>query len=173
MSETRIISMWVNGEHVSVEAGIGETLQDILRDKLEKKGVKHGCEAEGCGACTVLVNSENVYSCMYPAMNADGKEISTIDGLGNEQQLDKIQYEFMNEWAFQCGYCTPGFIMAVKAMETELRKDPGAVENLYGGDLDGYIKDGLTGHICRCTGYEPIQKAARKRLDEIISVGRK
>ncbi len=169
MSERHSITMVVNGEKVTVDAGIGETLQDILRDRLEKKGVKHGCEAEGCGACTVMVNSENVYSCMYPAMNADGKEIQTIDGLGNEQELDRIQYEFMNEWAFQCGYCTPGFIMAVKAMETEISKNPSVVDKLHGGDVDSYIKDGLTGHICRCTGYLPIHKAARKRLDEVLN----
>ncbi|AKA48231.1 hypothetical protein IX51_02935 [uncultured archaeon] len=172
MSEKREISMRVNGEKVTVQADIRDTLQDILREKLEKRGVKHGCEAEGCGACTVLVNSENVYSCMFPAMNADGKDVTTIDGLGSEQELDRIQYEFMNEWAFQCGYCTPGFIMAVKAMESEVRKDPRVVESIHGGDLDEYIKDGLTGHICRCTGYIPIHQAARKRLDEIMNAGR-
>lgn len=172
MSEKQNIILRVNGEKVTVEVGIGDTLQDVLRDQLGKKGVKHGCEAEGCGACTVLVNAENVYSCMYPAVNAEGKDITTIDGLGSEQELDRIQYEFMNEWAFQCGYCTPGFIMAVKAMESEVRKDPRVVETLHGGDVDEYIKDGLTGHICRCTGYIPIHRAARKRLDEILNTGR-
>lgn len=173
MSEKMSIRFHVNGEPVTVEAEIGNTLQDILRDSLGKKGVKHGCEAEGCGACTVLVESENVYSCMYPAVNVEGKDVRTIDGLGNEQELDRIQYEFMNEWAFQCGYCTPGFIMAVKAMESELSKDPASLDTMYAGDVDSYIRDGLTGHICRCTGYEAIHKATRKRLDDVLKQGSK
>lgn len=173
MPETRTVKMRVNGEEVEVEAGIGDTLQDILRNRLHKIGVKHGCEAEGCGACTVLVNSENVYSCMFPAVNAEGVEVETIDGLGNEAELDRIQYEFMNEWAFQCGYCTPGFIMAVKAMEKELGRNPGTIDEHYGGSIESYIQNGLTGHICRCTGYEPIYRAARNRLEEVLGKGGK
>ena len=170
MADKRDLIFTLNGETISVEANIGDTLLDILRKKLGKKGVKQGCEAEGCGACTVIVNSENIYSCMYPAMKVEGKEVFTVDGLGTTKELDKIQYEFMNEWAFQCGYCTPGFIMAVKAMEFELKKEPDIIDKLYSGNMGDYIKDGLAGHICRCTGYVPIYNAAKKRLEEILDL---
>ena len=142
------------------------TLLDVLRDQLNLKGAKKGCEGEGCGACTVIVDSRPVYSCMYPALAASGRSVLTVEGLGGGGELDRVQKEFVNRWAFQCGYCTPGFIMALEALVREADSNPGRLKEVYGGKTRDIVQDALTGHICRCTGYEPIVETALVILSE-------
>ncbi|PSN90483.1 hypothetical protein B9Q03_06730 [Candidatus Marsarchaeota G2 archaeon OSP_D] len=161
------ISLRVNGEQVVVDdVKARSTLLDVLRNQLNLKGAKKGCEGEGCGACTVMVDSRPVYSCMYPALAASGRSVLTIEGLGREGEVDRVQREFINRWAFQCGYCTPGFIMALEALVREADSNPGKFKEVYGGNTRDIVKDALTGHICRCTGYEPIVETALLILSE-------
>ncbi|MEM0321769.1 MAG: (2Fe-2S)-binding protein [Thermoprotei archaeon] len=158
------ISFHVNNEQVELkDVGVRETLLDVLRERLNLKGAKKGCEGEGCGACTVIVDSKPVYSCMYPALKAAGKSVLTVEGLGGE--LNRLQKEFIEKWAFQCGYCTPGFIMALEALLKEAGSGSGLLK-MYGGSAKDAILDALKGHICRCTGYEPIVETAHLLLSE-------
>jgi carbon-monoxide dehydrogenase small subunit len=160
------IDLTVNGEPVHVDVDVKETLLDLLRNKLNLKGAKKGCEGEGCGACTVILDGKPVYSCMYPAFRLHSKNVVTVEGLGRGQ-LDAVQREFINRWAFQCGYCTPGFIMAVEALIRELHGDPGRLNGLFSGKAGDAVRDALTGHICRCTGYEPIVEAATHLIEHL------
>jgi carbon-monoxide dehydrogenase small subunit len=161
------ISLRVNGKETVVDdVKARNTLLDVLRDKLNLKGAKKGCEGEGCGACTVIVDSRPVYSCMYPAIAASGRDVLTVEGLEMGGELDRVQKEFVNRWAFQCGYCTPGFIMALEALVREADSNPSKLREVYGGKVRGIVEDALIGHICRCTGYEPIVETALLLLSE-------
>jgi len=151
------LKMRVNGREVSVQVDPDEMLGYVLRDRLGLIGTKIGCGEGECGACTVLVDGRAVNSCIYPAMKAQGRDVLTIEGLkANENgQLHIIQQAFIECAASQCGYCTPGMIMSAKAL---LDENPNPTRD--------EIETGISGNLCRCTGYyqivEAIQLAARR-----------
>lgn len=153
--QTLTIAMTVNGKKVSVNCEANLTLLDVLRDKLDLTGVKDACGGEGeCGACTVIMNGKAVNSCMVFAGQANGAVIETIEGLAKGETLHPLQQAFIETGAIQCGFCTPGMIMAAKALLDRV-PNPGEEE----------IKEALAGNLCRCTGYtkiiEAVQLAAR------------
>ena len=144
------IDLVVNGERRVGCADSATRLIDLLRDEFHLVGVKEGCGAGECGACTVLLNGEPVCSCLVPAIQARGCEIITIEGLERSGELDSLQNAFLENDAFQCGFCTPGMILTAKAL---LMKNP--------APTDEEIRTALAGNICRCTGYVPILRAVK------------
>lgn len=149
-----VINMKVNGKPVEVAVDDRESLADVLRNRLGLTSVKKGCEVGECGACTVLIDGEAVNTCIYLAVWADHKSILTVEGLkGKNGELSIIQQAFIDEAAVQCGFCTPGLIMT-------------AVEIVGKGKR--YTRDELrkliSGHLCRCTGYENILNAVEKAI---------
>lgn len=149
-TKTRTISFILNGKRESVSVNPTEFLVDLLRDKLNLKGVKKGCGIGECGACTILLNGQPVNSCLILAVSVDGKKVLTIEGLAGEE-LDPIQQAFIEEGAVQCGFCTPGMILSAKALLDE---------NTNLSDED--IKRAISGNLCRCTGYQRIVSAILK-----------
>ena len=145
------ISLIVNGTEELLQVPSNLTLLHALREKWGLTGTKNGCEAGECGACTVLVDGEPVNSCLVLAVELDGKEIITIEGLSENGQLSPLQQAFADLNAVQCGYCTPGMLMASTAL---LRRNPDPTE------LD--IQEALVGNLCRCTGYQRIIDAVMK-----------
>lgn len=145
-----VISFTLNGEERTVEIQPFETLAYVLRERLGLTGTKIGCEEGECGACTVIVNGKAVTSCIYPAMKVDGAKVETIEGLASGEKLHPIQEAFIEHFAVQCGYCTPGFIMSTKAL---LDKNP--------SPSDEEIKEAIAGNLCRCTGYYQIMDAIK------------
>jgi carbon-monoxide dehydrogenase small subunit len=148
MVEKRTIRFTLNGEAMEVTVKPYLTLLQLLREHLDHTEVKEGCSKGDCGACTVLLNGRAVNSCLVLAMQADGKEILTSQGLGTPEDLHPLQEAFMDYGAIQCGYCTPGMIMSAKALLDE---------NLRPTRQE--IKEAISGNICRCTGYEQIIEA--------------
>ena len=144
------IELIVNGELHHLEAESGETLAHVLRNRLGLTGTKIGCNEGDCGACTVLVNGRAVNSCLILANSAQSARVETIEGLSRGEKLHPIQEAFLEAGALQCGFCTPGMIMATKAL---LDKNPRPTEQ--------EIREALVGNICRCTGYEKIVRAAQ------------
>ncbi len=142
------IQFRLNGDMVEADIEPRALLADFLREKCGLSGTKVSCDMQVCGVCTVLVDSLPVSSCTYLAIDADGRCIETIDGLGSAGALHPIQQAFVDSYALQCGYCTPGFIMMTLAL---LRDDPSP-------DRTSIIA-WLEGNICRCTGYLPIVEA--------------
>lgn len=138
----------LNGKTVTVEVQPHWTLLDVLRDRFGLTGTKKGCEAGECGACTVLINNESANSCLTLIGQVDGKEVTTIEGLVKDGELDIVQKAFAEKGAVHCGYCSPGMIMSVKAL---LYKNPKPTRN--------EIKEAISGNLCRCTGYEQIIEA--------------
>ena len=142
------IELTVNG---AARAGTAEprtTLADFLREELTLTGTHIGCEHGVCGACTVLVDGEPVRSCLMLAVQARGTEVTTVEGLADGATLHPLQQAFMESFAFQCGFCTPGFVMSPLAL---LRDEPDADE--------ARIREELSGNLCRCTGYQHIVDA--------------
>ncbi|MBO9515009.1 MAG: (2Fe-2S)-binding protein [Variovorax sp.] len=154
MSQHRI-ECTVNGEAQSVDVPARRLLSDFLRDDLHLTGTKRGCETGICGACSVLVDGEVVKSCLKLAVQVQGCEITTVEGLGKDGELHPLQESFMQCGGLQCGYCTPGFLMTSCAMLKD-NPQPTADE----------VRHGLNGNLCRCTGYtqivESILTAAEK-----------
>jgi carbon-monoxide dehydrogenase small subunit len=145
------ISFKLNGRDISVEVLPNTLLVDLLRDVLGLKGTKVGCGEGECGVCAVLLDGEAVNSCILPAAKVGGRSVVTIEGLVKEDgQLDKIQQAFVSEGAVQCGFCTPGMIMSAKAL---LDRNP--------RPSDDEIRLGISGVLCRCTGYRKIVQAIR------------
>lgn len=149
------INARINGQAVSASAETSMSLLEFLRDTLEMKGSKLCCNTGECGACTVIYNGKPINSCVTMAADANGAEITTIEGLANGDKLHPVQQAFIDTGAVQCGYCTPGFIMSVKALLDRTNK-PTAED----------IEEAVSGNICRCTGYnkivDAIQLAAQK-----------
>lgn len=144
----RELEMKVNGDEYTLEVETHRTLLEVIRDDLGLTGTKLGCGGGECGACTVILNGKAVKSCLMLAFDADGKEILTVEGLAGEGKLHKLQQAFVEHGAIQCGFCTPGMIMASKAL---LDENPHPSEQ--------EIKDALAGNLCRCTGYVKILEA--------------
>ena len=159
--QPKIINLQVNGHHHQVAVMPNATLLRVLRESLGYLDVKNGCEKGDCGACTVLLNRKPVNSCLVLAWQADGAEITTAAGLGNLNSPHVIQQAFADVGAAQCGYCTPGMVVAAKAL---LDANPHPTE--------GDIREAISGNLCRCTGYGQIVKAvqiAAERLSEGLS----
>jgi len=146
--KTYPLTMTVNGAEVTVEIEADELLVDVLRDRLGLIGTKVGCNEGECGACTVIMDGEPVLSCLTPALRAEGREITTIEGLSDGEVLHPLQQAFVEHGAVQCGYCTPGFIMSAKAL-LDRNPHPSREE----------IKEAIAGNLCRCTGYVKIMEA--------------
>jgi len=154
MTQFKLITCTINGRTVTKAVDVRASLTDLLRNDFSLTSVKKGCEVGECGACTVIIDGECYNSCLYLAAWADGKEIRTLEGLlGPNGELSDIQQAFVDEAAIQCGFCTPGFIMS-------------AIEILESGKLysDDELRKLLSGHLCRCTGYENIIRAVRKTM---------
>lgn len=144
------VALKVNGREYEMEVDPRWSLAELLRNELGLTGTKVGCDRGECGACTVLMNGEPVYSCMTLAVETEGKDILTIEGLASGGQLHPIQIAFQEVGAVQCGFCTPGMILAAKAL---LDKEPNPTED--------DIRKALAGNLCRCTGYYKIIEAVR------------
>ena len=149
------ISLTINEKKHIVEVDIRETLLDVLRERLHYTGVKRGCSVGECGACTVLVDGLPIDSCIYMAVWADGKEILTVEGLEKNGQLSKVQKAYIDEGAVQCGFCTPGLVLTTTSLVNSGKQ--------YS---DEEIKREISGHLCRCTGYQKIFNATKKSLEE-------
>jgi aerobic-type carbon monoxide dehydrogenase small subunit (CoxS/CutS family) len=144
------VALRVNGEPHEELAEPRMLLSDFLRHKLGFTGTHVGCEQGVCGACTVLVDGEPVRSCLTFAVQVDGAQVETVEGLADGAQLDPVQEAFRLEHGLQCGFCTPGFLMSTKAL-LDANPDPTEAE----------IRDQLSGNICRCTGYQSIVAAVK------------
>ena len=161
--QPKLINLNVNGHHHQVAILPNATLLRVLREALGYLDVKNGCEKGDCGACTVLLDGKPVNSCLVLAWQADGAEIITAAGLGSLNSPHVIQQAFADVGAAQCGYCTPGMIVATKAL---LDANPHPTE--------GEIREAISGNLCRCTGYGQIVKAiqiAAERLSETQVAG--
>lgn len=142
--------MKVNGVPVQVLVDPTWTLLRVIREELRLTGTKKGCGQGDCGVCTVIMNGKAVNACLVLALQVEGKEIETIEGLGTPEKLHPLQTSFIKNGAVQCGFCTPGVLMSAAAL---LRKNPHPSED--------EIKRGISGNLCRCTGYVKIIKAIR------------
>jgi carbon-monoxide dehydrogenase small subunit len=144
----RSVVLTVNGERCELELEPRELLVYVLRERLGLTGTNVGCDTSSCGACTVLLDGESVKSCTILGVQADGAEITTIEGLSSNGALHPVQQAFHEHHALQCGYCTPGMVMAAVSL----------IESGAAGS-EREIRDGLEGNLCRCTGYHNIVKA--------------
>jgi carbon-monoxide dehydrogenase small subunit len=144
------IAVTVNGRRYQASVEPRLLLSDLLRDHFGLTGTHVGCEHGVCGACTILVNGDSVRSCLTLAVRANGADITTVEGLGSPEQLNALQHQFRENHGLQCGFCTPGMLMT--AMDL-LKKYPLA--------SDEQIREGLSGNLCRCTGYQNIVAAIR------------
>ncbi|MDW7662789.1 MAG: (2Fe-2S)-binding protein [Bacillota bacterium] len=150
-----LIEFTLNGEVVECLVDNQRTLLKMIREDFDLTGAKEGCGAGECGACTIIVNGKALNACLVLAVEADGTEITTIEGLVVDGELDPLQVSFIDNAALQCGYCTPGMIMTAKAM---LEENPHPTEN--------EIKEGISGNLCRCTGYKKIIEAIQVVADQ-------
>ncbi len=141
------VELTVNGERREGAVGARKTLADFLREDLALTGTHLGCEHGVCGACTVLVDGEPARSCLMLAVQARGSAVLTIEGLAQKGELSSLQQSMWDNHSFQCGFCTPGFLMQITAL---LEQSPNPTE--------GEVREALSGNICRCTGYQSIVK---------------
>ena len=150
------ISMTINREYEQVDVPANMTLLQMLRDKLALTGTKNGCAAGECGACTVMLNGEPVNSCMVLAVECDGAEVLTVEGLAKDHVLDPVQQAIIQHGGVQCGFCTPGVLISARAL---LDRNPDPKED--------EIREALVGNLCRCTGYirivDAVQEAASRQ----------
>jgi len=150
------VTTTVNGDEREFLCTPGQTLLDVLRGELDMTGSKEGCGSGDCGACTVVLDGEMVCSCLVLAGEAQGRSVSTIEGVAEGSQLHPIQQKFLEHAALQCGFCTPGFIVAAKSL-LDRNPDPTETEVRYW----------LAGNLCRCTGYDKIIKAVMDAAAEL------
>ncbi|MCD4783165.1 MAG: (2Fe-2S)-binding protein [Candidatus Eremiobacteraeota bacterium] len=155
-----VINLKVNGLNYSVDVELGETLLDVLREKLDITSPKRGCEMGECGACTVIMNDLAVNSCLVLAIEANNAEIYTVESLKKNGKLHPLQKSFVDNGAIQCGFCTPGMLMSAKAL---IDRNPDPTED--------DIKEAIAGNICRCTGYKPIVEAIKKAVSTMKKEG--
>ena len=164
MSDSRTkehISFRLNGEQIEVAFAPHKTLLEVLREDLALTGTKHGCELGECGTCTVLVDGRSILSCLMLGLDAEGREVKTIEGMADGATLHPLQDTFADTGAAQCGYCSPGFLLVAEEL---LKKNPNPNRE--------EIKEALSGNLCRCTGYIKIYEAvelaaARMRGEEM------
>ena len=150
------VTTTVNGDEYEYLADPGQTLVDVLRNELELTGTKEGCSTGDCGACSVIVDGELVCSCLVLAAETDGKSVETIEGMANGDELHPLQRNFLELNGLQCGICTPGFLIAAKAL---LEKNPEPTEN--------ETRYWLAGNLCRCTGYDKIMRSVMAAAEEM------
>lgn len=153
------IRFTLNGKQTEIETKSNKRLLDLLREDLGLTGTKEGCSIGECGACTVIMNGKAVNSCMVLAGQVEGKEIITIEGIGDTKNLHPLQKNFLKTGAVQCGFCTPGMLMSAYALLLE-NKNPTEEE----------IKEAIEGNLCRCTGYKQIIDAIQKTAKELYAV---
>ena len=154
MDVTIVLS--VNGARQSLTTDPERSLLDVLREDLHLTGTKYGCGARACGACAVLLDGERILSCVTPVSEAQGKEVTTIEGLATGEELHPVQEAFLALNPMQCGYCTPGMIMTSVAF---LKKNP--------NPTDDQIAEAMNGNICRCTGYPRIVATVRRAAEQL------
>jgi aerobic-type carbon monoxide dehydrogenase small subunit (CoxS/CutS family) len=145
------LRLTVNGHERTVTTDPDRPLLDVLREDLQLTGAKYGCGESRCGACSVLVDGKRIFSCRVPAASVEGKTILTIEGLARGEELHPVQRAFLDEGAFQCGYCTPGMILAAVALLDEKPRP-----------TDAEIASGMNRNICRCCSYPKILQAVRR-----------
>ena len=143
------ISLTVNGTHHDLDVEPRALLVHVIRERLDLHGTNTGCDTSSCGACTVLLDGESVKSCTVLAAQADGQSVTTLEGLAADGQMHAVQRAFHQEHGLQCGFCTPGMVMAIVSL---LKENPSPTE--------AEVRTGLEGNICRCTGYHNIVRAA-------------
>ena len=146
----------LNGREIEAEVEPNTLLLNLLREHLHLTGAKYGCGIGECGACTVLLDGEPILSCLTLAVEVDGREVTTIEGLARDGELHPLQRAFLEEGAVQCGFCTPGMILTAKAL---LEENPNPSED--------EIREYLKGNLCRCTGYVNIVKAVKRAAEEM------
>ncbi len=160
MAKKHIVHAEINGQEVDFICEPYQSLLEILRDTLGLTGTKQACNNGNCGACNVILNGTLVNSCLVLAVEVEGKRILTIEGMAGKDGLHPIQEEFLKEAALQCGICTPGFIIAVKAL-LDVNPNPTEPE----------IREWLAGNLCRCTGYDKIVRAVQSSAARMDSPG--
>lgn len=150
------INFTLNGRLVSVEAPATVNLLTLLRDYLNVTSVKFGCEQGNCGACTIIIDGEAVNSCLVLAQTVEGREVVTVEGIGTQEDPHPLQVAFTEHYAAQCGFCTPGMLMASKSL---LDHNPHPTRD--------EVVDGIVGNVCRCTGYNKIIEAVLAAAEEM------
>jgi len=153
-----LITLTVNGDRHTLVVKANAMLANVLRNDLHLTGTKKGCELGDCGSCTVLLDGRPVNSCITLALEADGREVTTVEGVAQFGELDKIQDAFLDHSAVQCGYCTSGMVLSAKAL---LTKNPNPTEQ--------EIREAIAGNLCRCTGYVNIVKAIQAAAGQAVS----
>ena len=151
----REVTLTVNGREFSATAEARKTLADFLREDCLLTGTHVGCEQGVCGACTVMLDGSAVRSCLMFAVQADGAEVTTVEGLADNGTLTAVQQAFMDNHGLQCGFCTPGFLVSIEAF---LRDNP--------APNDAEIREALSGNVCRCTGYQGIIAAVHQAAEQ-------
>lgn len=155
MAKKRVVSVTINGDPIEFLCEPRQTLLDVLRNTLDMTGTKEGCSNGNCGACTVLLNGRPVTSCLVLAVEAEGAEVRTVEGVACGSHLDGVQQAFLEGAALQCGICTPGFIMQTEALLAE-----------YPQPTEDQVRFYLAGNLCRCTGYDKIVRAVLTAADK-------
>ena len=150
------IELSINGDVYEVLVAPNQTLLEVLRDKLGLMGTKRGCDLGACGACTVLLDGEAYLSCIMPVLEAVGKEITTVEGLGEGGGLNQLQDSFIRLGGLQCGFCTPGILMTATAV---LAEEPKPTEQT--------VKTKMAGNLCRCTGYKKVVEAVMDAAEKM------
>lgn len=157
--KSKTITITVNDEKYTRDVAVSRTLLEFVREDLGLTGTKEGCNEGECGACTVILDGKAISSCMYLAVDADGKSVLTIEGLASGGKLHPLQQAFVDEGAVQCGFCTPGMVLTAKAILDEV-PNPSKDE----------IRKMMEGNLCRCTGYNRIIDTVKKVADELNQV---
>ena len=150
----QLITININGEDHEVAITPDTTLLQVIRNELGLLGTKRGCDTSGCGCCTVHLDGKAVYSCVVYAMSIQGREVTTIEGLGSDGNIDPLQDAFIQAGAVQCGYCTCGMIMSAKQLLDDVQNPD-----------EEQIRHGIAGNLCRCTGYSKIVDAIKIAAD--------
>ena len=158
MSKATLVSTSVNGDAVQFACPTEESLMTALRDRVGLTGVKEGCGTGDCGACSVTLDGQLVCSCLVLGVEAEGREVETVEGMAQQGQLHPLQEQFIEHAALQCGICTPGFLVAAKAL---LERNPNPDET--------EIRYALAGNLCRCTGYDKIVRAVQAAAKQMRS----
>jgi len=158
----KLISLIVNGKEYELAVDPNLTLVDLLRYHLHLTGTKKGCEVGDCGSCTVIMDGRAVNSCLILAVQANGRQIVTVEGVETEEGLHPIQQSFVEKGAIQCGFCTSGMILSAKSL---LDRNPSPDE--------GEIRTALSGNLCRCTGYQKILEAVKDAAERIRAEGQR